>query len=174
MTTTNPVLDRLPSDIADTPRLPLWEWLEKSLHDLQLCEQDRKHYRIDMEHWHSPYKPGGVCLVCLGGSLLAQTFHLSPHVKAGIGDGSATQLYWHLLHAINDLRRGEILEALRTARGSTLISDHCLAMLRTICDNALADAPEWETREVAEYDKDREQFFVDMEEIVALLRDLGV
>jgi len=127
-----------------------------------------------MEHWHRPRTREGACLVCLGGSLLAQTFHLSPHTTMSPDYGGTTRPYWSLLHAINDLRLGSILEAIETAIGSPLIPDYCQTMLRTVWENAQDDPPEWADQEVADYRDDRDQFFADMTDIVALLRDLGV
>lgn len=131
-----------------------------------------------MEHWHLA-RVGGSCLVCLAGSLLAQTFHLSPRSTMTPDYGGVCRPYWSLLHAINDLRTGMVLEAIATAIGSPLIPIHCQTMLKTVWENAQANPPEWAEpewaeREVTEYSKDREQFFADMADIVALLRDLGV
>lgn len=161
-----------PLDLSQVPCLPLWEWLEKAICDLQRCEQDSETYCIRMDHWHQP-SVYGECWVCLAGSLLAQTFHVSPQYTVHPNYGR-DKPYSHLLHAIDSLRTGAILEALRDAQHSPLITDYCRNTMRTILDNAEDFPPDWEEREVAEYLPDRKQFFQDMLAVVERLRELGV
>jgi hypothetical protein len=60
-------------------RLPdkLSELIRVAVKDIQQCMIDPA-YKINMGTWHSPITGSGVCMVCLGGSVLAQTLKVPP------------------------------------------------------------------------------------------------
>ena len=47
--------------------------IDLALDDLEKCEKDPR-YKIDMKEWHTLY--GQTCLVCLAGSVMAQTLQV--------------------------------------------------------------------------------------------------
>jgi hypothetical protein len=80
-----------------------------ALSDLEACEKD-PNYKIDMYSWHSPTY-GKICLVCLAGSVMAQTLkaysfqNLLPH--------DFSEEIAKKLTALNLFREGDVARGLR-------------------------------------------------------------
>lgn len=96
-------------------RLPdkLSELLRVALVDLEKCEDDSRYF-INMDVWHSGAF-GGICHVCLAGSVMAQSIGLDRtefKYPGSLGDRSVVGK----LRAINFLRMGEVGSALAVLR----------------------------------------------------------
>lgn len=91
----------------------LSDCLELALKDFKSCIED-PHYTIDLAVWHLP-SADGVCLVCLGGAVIAQTFGQSRTFESVPSDlDSRTDI---ILGALDLLRLGRIDEAIRRFKG---------------------------------------------------------
>lgn len=55
------------------------DFVELAVEDLKKCIVDPR-YEINIGSWHEPSKYG-TCIVCLGGAVLAQSFHMPRHVS---------------------------------------------------------------------------------------------
>ena len=120
--------------------------LELALKDLLKAEQD-ENLEIVMQYWHFPRK--GKCLVCLAGACLHYEYGLSSnqtYTNLKISDSVIDKLL-----ALNLLRRGEVRTALRYLDRNTKVSDII----------------------PAQYEKDRDLFIQQIEELVVELRKEG-
>ena len=127
------------------------ELLEQALEDLIKVEQDPR-YQVDMSKWHEPRD--GKCLVCLAGSWLAVTKREPDNVNIGPYEyiTEEDKITFSYLSAINEFRLGMVVSALRQFR----IEAHNL-----------------KDRLTAPYE-DRQQFEIDMRQIVTELKQEGV
>lgn len=84
----------LPKNILELTKL--------AIADLEKVEKD-PNYRVDMGEWHTP--SGDICLVCLAGAVMSQTFEMSPETYADPRDCTDIE---RQLHFLNDLRAGYV------------------------------------------------------------------
>ena len=106
----------------------LSELLLLAVKDAKACEAMPDKYVLDMWDWHVPYVGDedvatGACHVCLAGSVIAQTLGASPENEAIPGDYDGDT--HRALVAIDEMRRGDFMEALKTilARNNVDLSD---------------------------------------------------
>jgi hypothetical protein len=87
-------------------RLPnkLSALLRIAVKDAKACEADPR-YKLAMDTWHTPRSPGGVCEVCLAGSVMAKTLGLRRDVSAS--PYSYTTSVERRLRALDYMRMGE-------------------------------------------------------------------
>lgn len=131
------------------PDLPS-ELLELALHDLGEIEKDPK-YTIDMHDWH--HKRGGVCHVCLAGAVMATRLEVEP--RQWLSPYDFEDPIANKLAALNELRLGEVMDALDTLR---------------------IDLPKGleQCVEVIDYHDDAGAFKEDMRDLIALLKEHGL
>ena len=100
----------------------LSECIKVALHDLELCRKDSK-YKIDFSTWHEPstihYDQFGdekpVCAVCFAGSVMAQT--LNVELNEEYRPDMFNEFDEFRLMALDDIREGDLIEALRYSMG---------------------------------------------------------
>jgi hypothetical protein len=142
----------------------LSEWLELALEDLRKCEQDPR-YEIDMSSWHHPAE--GVCLVCLGGAVMAQTGEVP--LERTTYPHHMTPEFARILQALDYLRSGDIESALCDVRHSLLIP----AATRSRCEE-LWLRNEIPNVHVTRYTDSPEDWRTGMDAVLALLKAKGV
>ena len=128
------------------PRTPS-KLIRLALADLAKCEEDPR-YKVHMGEWHEP--KGGVCSVCLAGSVIAQTIGTLPVVSCipcFFDDEEMT------LIALDALRNGDVSDAFD--------------------DLGLGESP-IDDREITPYEDDHERFRTDMEELANDLEKAGL
>ena len=93
-------------------KLPLWRILDLALKDLQEVAKNKK-YLLIMREWHKPAKRqcGDICMVCLGGCVLANTLKIPP-TEHEIDIFSGENDIYRLVGIIEALREGKTEEAL--------------------------------------------------------------
>ena len=79
-----------------------------ALEDLEKTEKMTDVYRVNMEWYHAPLD-NGICNVCLGGAVLAQTVKLTPSMCWG---GDADGNVEGRIFALDSFRTGHIGEGL--------------------------------------------------------------
>lgn len=172
--------------ITHQPR-KLSEWFQQAIADVQACATD-PNYRLDMGSWHlgtliefGQKKREPHCLVCLAGSLLAKTFCARPEETwDASGDGGRAGVpadtAW-LMRAINSLRLGDLVNAVRSASLSNLCVGHeQLQDLRDYgdalsCEVECNDPNTWQC---APYQLDMQPFLTSMRKVLDTLVSLGV
>src|SRR6478736_6372267 len=78
-----------------------------ALNDLALVEKKPK-YKVDMANWH--IVDGNTCAVCFAGSVMAQTFGVSPGIYTSPG---SFNLDWeYIFYALDSIRKGDVVSAL--------------------------------------------------------------
>jgi hypothetical protein len=142
----------------------LSEWLELALEDLRKCEQDPR-YEIDMSIWHS--SRGSVCLVCLGGALMAQTGEVPP--ERSLFPHDIPDEFARILQAMDYLRLGYIHLALGEVYDSPLILRELRPRCREI--NLHEEIPDVK---VTRYKDSPEDWRTGMDAVLALLKAKGV
>jgi len=130
---TQPKLPDLPSDL-----------ILVALADLRKCEAMPEVYRVYMGTWHE--REGGKCMVCLAGSVIAQTFGASPAVDSEPSDFE----HKDKLIALNYFRDSYYERAFETL------------------DLHAPDASGWP--EITPYDVNPEQFRADMQALALRLK----
>ncbi len=85
--------------------LKLSELIRLALADLVKVEKDPR-YEVYMGLWHIP---NGTCKVCMAGAVMAKTVGIDYVVNNGSVGGEE---YWHQYAALNDIRLGDIDDAL--------------------------------------------------------------
>ena len=87
--------------------------LSLSLDDFELANKD-PNYEINMRIWHTREDGHAQCEVCLAGSVLAKTFNVDRTYTADDDtlNGLLTQDIMNKLHAIDCMRKGDLLTAL--------------------------------------------------------------
>ncbi len=86
--------------------LKLSELIRLALADLLKVERDKR-YVVNMGVWHIP---NGVCQVCMAGAVIAKTLGINYMVDDGAVAGEE---YWPQYAALNDIRLGDIDDALQ-------------------------------------------------------------
>lgn len=119
---------------------------EAALADLEAVEKDER-YVVDMESWHEP--ADGVCMVCLAGAVMANRLVCNPTVT----------LMPSMLHEAQKLRS---LNLLRMGIISGALEQF-----------GITNSPLFPYAVIANYAKNRDQFFADMRGIITLLREHG-
>ncbi len=85
------------------------ELIRLALDDLKKCEESPD-YRIDMSDWHLPTRDGSTCLVCLAGSVMAQSLDADPlddFTPCHFGANACK------LEALDEFRSGRVAAGLR-------------------------------------------------------------
>ena len=118
-----------------------------ALADLKRIEKDPR-YRVDMTQWHTP--TGGLCRVCLAGSVIAKTLQ-SDSLKY-VTANYYSQRERLKFYALNEFRLGNIQGGL-------------IHMGIDIPYKLLYGVP------ICEYSRDPEQFHRDMAELANLLEE---
>jgi len=164
----------------------LSEWFGQALEDLQRCAAKPKVYFIDMGAWHLgsqfPHEydeeviDEGICMVCLAGSLLAQSFGADPRETfepRGTPSVDVPDSLGLLMMSINQLRLGNIARAIRYARLSDLVSNR-----GDLFDASLEDVTDDYPVDVTTPDEDSPpnmlRFQTSMEDVLDAIKRLGV
>ncbi len=81
--------------------------IRDALADLKLCEASDD-YVINMGHWHEPNNQGQ-CMVCLAGSVLAQTFESDKNMPlVSAPGGEFSEFNETRIYALNAFREGSV------------------------------------------------------------------
>lgn len=139
------------------------ELIKVALADLAKCERSKK-YVIEMGNWHV-LRPNNKCEVCFAGAVMAKTLKLggisldADWVPRNFGchfdEDTASKLY-----ALDDLRTGDIAEA--------------LDVLKVLEVPSSARALVTEGMEVCDYRKNKAQFKRDMNRLAKELSKYGL
>ena len=87
-------------------KLNLSALIRVALHDLMLCHNDSE-YEVNMGDWHTPnLHTEGVCAVCLGGSVMAQSLGADP--QTDMSPKFFGRILEDQLYALNKLRLGNV------------------------------------------------------------------
>ncbi len=106
--------------MTDQPtKLPtkLSDLLLLAVADAKKCEAMPERFRVDMNYWHVASIPGDVCIVCMGGAVMAQTLGVDDAVGAGVRDSRFSEDDRALLKAIDTMRTGAFHAAFETVTG---------------------------------------------------------
>ena len=182
--------------LADLAPRKLSEWFEQALDDLVACSMDPR-YTLDMGVWHlganfsphseayGPVRSGQTCVVCLAGSLLAQSFKAEPTRTYDVLGPEVSLCLSHLMSALNDLRRGNIQDGICTASFSDLVTPRA-TLLRLAADDRLdvrmgdlASRPAFQTSPAGCFAygagaAELPQFLHSMQQVLAVLKRLKV
>lgn len=123
----------------------LHELLEVALADLAACERD-EHYEIDMCDWVN--RKEDECFVCLAGACMVRTLHQEEFYRLSSNDQAK-------MRALNFLRRGEVTFA-----------------MHKIC--IVPDKVVVRDRDVTNYHQDRNQWWADMHQLLAELKEANL
>ena len=97
---------------ADSSKLPdkLSDYIELAVEDAKKCEADNR-YDLYMNRWHDPgyHNPDDKCLVCLGGSVMAQT--LEAPIDEDVRPGHYERAIRNKLYALDCVRLGNLHSA---------------------------------------------------------------
>lgn len=95
--------------LKDFESLPLSGVLELALKDLELVGKD-KSYRVNFGAWHTTNERSKLCHVCLAGAVIAKTLKCPPYITTY--PSSFTNKAQKRLHALNDVRTGDVIQAI--------------------------------------------------------------
>ena len=127
------------------------ELIMVALKDLNACDRSRT-YTVDMKTWHSYDIGSNTCVVCLAGSVMAQTLKVA-NDRSTSPDFFPTEID-DKLNALNDFRQGYVSLGLYSMG------------LRSEQDPAFVH--------ITSFEEDKEKFFMDMTDMANRLAQVGL
>lgn len=93
----------------------LSDLLELAVRDVTKCEAEPKRFRLDMGNWHKPDAGRGVCVVCMAGSIMAQTLGVPDSEERSVFQGmpcvADIEPHRASFNAVNEMRVSKIRDA---------------------------------------------------------------